>query len=59
MEKAKIKCPHCTETFEIDIPKDQSLQFYQCPVCQEMIETPAGECCIVCSYSDKQCENPL
>ncbi len=57
METAKITCPQCSHTQEIDIPQNGCQAFYKCDECKQIISVPkeSKKCCVICEYSDKKC----
>lgn len=54
-DKAYLKCPSCSYIQEVIIPKDACLHFYKCKVCNKTISPQNGNCCVICTYSDKNC----
>ncbi|EKD62362.1 MAG: hypothetical protein ACD_52C00209G0020 [uncultured bacterium] len=55
MTKAKLTCPHCGGTEEVEMPKTYCQIFYKCTTCSKLIETIDGFCCVFCSYADVRC----
>lgn len=56
MPSAKLKCPECGFTEELEIPKNKCLAFYKCKKCSHLMRAGEGACCVICAYSDKKCE---
>lgn len=54
-DKANLKCPACGKIQEIAIPSNSCLHFYECIACHKVITPTSGSCCVICSYSDKNC----
>ena len=52
---ANLKCPFCGNIMKVEIPQNRCLIILKCKKCQKFIETPKGECCVICAYSDKKC----
>lgn len=54
-KSAIIKCPHCRKSQRMQIPQDSCLYFYNCKKCDQKLETPTAQCCVVCAYTKKEC----
>lgn len=54
-DKAAILCPHCDETFEIELAEGFYGFHPQCPSCARTIREKPGECCVLCSHGDRFC----
>lgn len=57
MEKveATLTCPFCSSKQTAELPSDACVPFYKCKNCGEIIKTKDSECCVFCSYGDKNC----
>ncbi|MBI2040774.1 MAG: hypothetical protein HYT16_01605 [DPANN group archaeon] len=55
MAKATFVCPECKASYKMDIPKDVCVGFTFCKACGKRILAKKGDCCVICSYSDKKC----
>ena len=55
MAKANLTCPFCDKEQDVEIPTDACLAFHKCEQCGKVIAPKAGECCVVCSWSDERC----
>ena len=50
-----LTCPSCgLATVEI-MPLDRCVYFYDCKGCGNVLTTKPGDCCVYCSYGDKNC----
>ena len=52
---AMLTCPHCQGHTAVEIPTDRCLAMHRCPSCGALITPKAGDCCVVCSYSEARC----
>ncbi|HVL69966.1 MAG TPA: GDCCVxC domain-containing (seleno)protein [Vicinamibacterales bacterium] len=52
---ATITCPECRATSREVIPADACLFFYACPACRRVLRPKREDCCVFCSYGDRQC----
>ena len=55
---AQLTCPFCATKQTVPIPENQCLAFYDCIQCKKRIQPKQNNCCVICSYSDKQCTMP-
>ena len=53
--KAGITCPNCGFTKEEEMPTDSCQFFYECAQCGTVLKPKDGDCCVFCSYADRQC----
>lgn len=53
--QATLTCPHCKAEQTAEIPNTACVPFYKCKSCGEMIKSKEGECCVFCSWGDKDC----
>jgi hypothetical protein len=53
-EGTKIKCPVCECIVLVKLPENECASFCPCPCCKETIE--AHECCILCDFGQKPCD---
>lgn len=54
-DKASLKCPYCRKIQDISIPQNACLHRYACTYCSKVILPIHDSCCVICSYSDKNC----
>jgi len=54
-EIAALRCPKCGHTQTGAIPTTSCVPFYVCEGCHETIRAEGENCCVFCSYADKQC----
>lgn len=54
-ETAILNCPECGHKQWGEIPTKSCVPFYVCKECGKTIKAKAEECCVFCSYADKQC----
>jgi hypothetical protein len=52
-----IKCPKCGADINIEVPKNACVAVAKCEKCGEQLCTKKGECCVICSYSEKKCKD--
>jgi hypothetical protein len=52
---AKITCPACGYSQIEQMPEDYCRIVYQCKQCGKILHPQKGDCCVFCSYADKQC----
>ena len=52
---AELPCPVCGLAQDAEMPTDSCQFFYDCVGCGSVIRPQAGDCCVFCSYADKQC----
>jgi hypothetical protein len=52
---ATITCPQCGVQTAEEMPTDACRFFYACPACSTVLRPLAGDCCVFCSYADRQC----
>ena len=53
--KATFTCPKCGFKKEEEMPTNRCLHAYTCTNCSEMITPKGDDCCVFCSYADKNC----
>jgi hypothetical protein len=53
--QATLTCPKCGSKETAEIPNSACTPFYKCKSCGELIKSKEGECCVFCSYGDKNC----
>ncbi|MFD2178141.1 GDCCVxC domain-containing (seleno)protein [Veronia pacifica] len=53
--KTVITCPDCGFVSEELMDVTESVSCYHCRQCDSLIVTPAGECCVYCSFGDTPC----
>jgi hypothetical protein len=53
--EATLTCPACGFAKAEAMPEDTCLYFYRCDGCGEILKPLPGDCCVFCSYSDRQC----
>lgn len=52
---ATITCPACGHESPEEIPADSCLFFYECGGCGCVLRPEGGDCCVFCSYADRDC----
>ena len=52
---ATLTCPQCGHKQQEEIPTTSCVPFYVCEGCGETIKAQGENCCVFCSYADKQC----
>ena len=53
--RARLTCPNCQATSEVEMPTDFCQFFYECPNCHVVLRPKKGHCCVFCSYADIPC----
>jgi len=54
-DTATLTCPNCGHKQTGEIPTTACVPFYICGGCGETIKAQGEDCCVFCSYADKQC----
>lgn len=52
---AHLTCPACGTRVPEPMPTESCLYFYECRSCRCILRPNAGDCCVFCSYGDRQC----
>ena len=55
LTKAKLTCPQCGFSEELDMPLDACQFFHECTSCRATLSLQPGDCCVFCSYADSRC----
>jgi len=53
--KAKMACPYCDATYDVEMPTDYCQIAMVCEICGRTIVHKHGDCCVFCSYANKKC----
>jgi hypothetical protein len=53
--KANLTCPMCSNTYEVEMPNNYCQIRFQCVKCGKNIIPKKHDCCIFCSYADRNC----
>ena len=53
--KAKLTCPECGFTEDMEMPTDSCRFFHECVNCKTVLRPNSGDCCVFCSYADVPC----
>lgn len=54
-DTSTLTCPKCGHKQQGEIPTTACVPFYICEGCKETIKAQGEDCCVFCSYADKQC----
>lgn len=54
-DTATLTCPKCGHKQQGEIPTTSCVPFYVCNGCKEIIKAQGEDCCVFCSYADKEC----
>lgn len=54
-DTATLTCPKCGHKEQGETPTTSCVPFYVCEGCKQTIKAHGDECCVFCSYADKQC----
>jgi hypothetical protein len=52
---ATITCPACGNAAHERMPTNACQFFYRCPACGITLRPNPGDCCVFCSYADRDC----
>jgi hypothetical protein len=52
---ASIKCVKCNAISRRKVPEDSSPGFFDCDKCNERINVPVTQCCVICAFTNKKC----
>ncbi|WP_425594886.1 GDCCVxC domain-containing (seleno)protein [Polynucleobacter yangtzensis] len=52
--QAIVTCPHCQNS-EIVSSDEGSQHFYRCGSCSAILKPKSGDCCILCSFGNRDC----
>lgn len=55
MKEGVLTCPKCSTKQRKEIPLNACVPFFLCNSCKETIVAKDVDCCVFCSYSDRQC----
>ena len=55
LTKAKLTCPQCGFSEELEMPLDACQFFHECSSCKAVLSPRPGDCCVFCSYADSRC----
>ena len=50
-----LNCPNCSGRQRLAVSLESSPQNYICKNCEQEIQTPKTQCCVVCAFSGKRC----
>jgi len=53
--EAKLTCPECGFTDDMEMPTDSCQFFHECVNCKTVLRPNSGDCCVFCSYADVRC----
>lgn len=53
--KAKLTCPLCGFTEQLEMPIDACQFFHECTNCKTILRPKPGDCCVFCSFGDVAC----
>ncbi|OYY17127.1 MAG: hypothetical protein B7Y05_23955 [Polynucleobacter sp. 24-46-87] len=54
-QQAIITCPYCQGCETLEIPEGGSMHLYRCPSCNGLLKAKSDDCCILCSFGDRNC----
>jgi hypothetical protein len=52
---AIVTCPQCGHRATETMPVDRCVFFYECAGCKTILRPTHGQCCVFCSYADRDC----
>lgn len=53
--ECRLTCPDCGRTSTETMPTNACVYFHECEGCGTMLRPKPGDCCVFCSYGDRQC----
>ncbi|WP_251372737.1 GDCCVxC domain-containing (seleno)protein [Polynucleobacter sp. MWH-UH25E] len=54
-QESTITCSHCQATEVLPLEAGSSYHFYRCKSCAAIMKPKSGDCCILCSFGDRDC----
>ncbi|WP_370624068.1 GDCCVxC domain-containing (seleno)protein [Polynucleobacter sp. AP-Feld-500C-C5] len=55
--KSILTCPHCQASEVISIEVGSSYHLYRCHSCSTILKPKSGDCCILCSFANRDCSS--
>ena len=55
LDTAVITCPFCKAQFEQELTEGSCSSYPECVSCRQIIRENPGECCVICSHSNRIC----
>ncbi|QWE20051.1 GDCCVxC domain-containing (seleno)protein [Polynucleobacter sp. AP-Kolm-20A-A1] len=52
-----VTCPHCQAAEVIDIEHGSSQHLFRCQSCSAILKPKSGDCCILCSFGNRDCSS--
>lgn len=52
-------CPHCSKKSKAVVSIDNCPQSFTCPKCNQVVNNPITQCCVICAFSGKRCPRSL
>ncbi|ABP34804.1 GDCCVxC domain-containing (seleno)protein [Polynucleobacter asymbioticus] len=52
-----VTCPHCQASEVIKVEAGTSQHLYRCRSCSAILKPKSGDCCILCSFGDRDCSS--
>ncbi|WP_363925322.1 GDCCVxC domain-containing (seleno)protein [Polynucleobacter sp. GWA2_45_21] len=56
-QHAIITCPNCQGHEVLDVAQASSMHLYRCPSCSGFLKAKSGDCCILCSFANRDCSS--
>jgi hypothetical protein len=50
-----LTCPHCHSIETLASPVEATTQFHQCVHCKKPYKASKNDCCILCSFGNRPC----
>nr|WP_216859666.1 GDCCVxC domain-containing (seleno)protein [Polynucleobacter sp. UB-Tiil-W10] len=54
--QSTVTCPHC-QVSEIINFEEGAPHLYRCRSCSAILKPKSGDCCILCSFGDRDCSS--
>ncbi|WP_370623702.1 GDCCVxC domain-containing (seleno)protein [Polynucleobacter sp. AP-Reno-20A-A9] len=52
-----VTCPHCQASEAINSEHGASQHLYRCRSCSAILKPKSGDCCILCSFGNRDCSS--
>ncbi|WP_353427082.1 GDCCVxC domain-containing (seleno)protein [Polynucleobacter sp. MWH-UH19D] len=56
--ESTITCPQCHASETICLESGIGVHFYRCKSCSAILKPKSGDCCVLCSFGDRDCLSP-
>ena len=56
-QESMITCPHCQASEAISFEVGSPPHLYRCRSCSAILKPKSGDCCILCSFGNRDCSS--